>query len=93
MIKGVGLVRVVSVTGLARILGKSRLTILRYEAKEVFQEAPIKVGDNRYYPLSLANRLAPLVKTFPSNSPPSAELLAKVNQVFNEEKQKLCPEK
>ena len=93
MIKGVGIVAVTSVTGLARILGKSRITILRYEDKGVFQDAPIKVGPNRYYPLSLANRLVPIVKMFPLNAPPSAELVAKVNQIFNEEKEKLCPKK
>ena len=93
MIKGVGLVAVVSVTGLARILGKSRLTVLRYEAKDVFPEAPIKVNGNRFYPLTLANRLVPLVRAFPLNAPPSAEMVAKVNQVFNEEIEKLCPRK
>ena len=90
-IKGVGIVGVVSIMGLARMVGKSKISILRYEAKDIFPEAPIKVRDQRYYPITLAEKLIPIVRKFPPNSPPSAELVAEVSRVFNEETAKLCP--
>lgn len=92
-IKGVGLVEVVTVTGLARIIGKSRNTVLRYEQQDVFPLAPIRVGDNRYYPLSLAKRLAPLVAKLPGNRKPEAELLVEINRLFKDEKSKLLCQK
>lgn len=92
-IKGVGLVEVVTVTGLARIIGKSRNTVLRYEQLEVFPLAPITVGNNRYYPLSLAKKLAPLVAKLPCNRKPDAELLVEINRLFKEEKSKLLCQK
>lgn len=79
-----------SVKGLADILGKSRDSVSRYEEIGYFPEAPLRVGTYRYYPVSLANRLKPIVAKFPPNRPPSAELLVEVNKVFNEEKNKLC---
>lgn len=91
MIKGVGIVDVVSIMGLARMVGKSKISILRYEAKDIFPEAPIKVRDQRYYPISLAEKLIPIVRKFPLNTTPSAELIAEVSRVFNEETAKLCP--
>lgn len=92
-IKGVGLVEVVTVTGLARIIGKSRNTVLRYEQTEVFPMAPIMVRSNRYYPLSLARKLAPLVARLPINRKPDAELLVEINKLFKEEKSKLLCQK
>ena len=93
-IKGVGIVDVVTVTGLARIIGKSRDTVLRYERTDVFPMAPIMVGTKRYYPLSLARRLVPLVARLPGNKKPDAELIAKINLVFKEERDKLlCHQK
>lgn len=79
-----------SVKGLADILGKSRDSVSRYEELGYFPEAPLRVGTYRYYPVSLANRLKPIVAKFPPNRPPSAELLTEINKVFNEEKNKLC---
>lgn len=84
------LINCCSVKGLADILGKSRDSVSRYEELGYFPEAPLRVGTYRYYPVSLANRLKPIVAKFPPNRPPSAELLAEVNKVFNEEKNKLC---
>lgn len=93
-IKGVGIVDVVTVTGLARIIGKSRDTVLRYERTDVFPMAPILVGTKRYYPLSLARRLVPLVARLPGNRKPDAELIVEINRLFKEEKSRLlCQQK
>lgn len=92
-IKGVGLVEVVTVTGLARIIGKSRNTVLRYEQQDVFPLAPIMVGTIRYYPLSLAKRLIPLVAKLPGNRKPDAELLVEIDRLFKDEKSKLLCQK
>ena len=89
-IKGVGIVDVVTVAGLARIVGKSRNTILRYENTDLFPIAPIMVGTKRYYPLSLAKRLAPLVEKIPNGKKPDAELITMIHKLFTEEKEKLC---
>lgn len=75
----------VTVSGLARILGKSRNTILRYERTGVFPIAPFKLGVNRYYPKALALRLRPLVNRLPQHTKPSAELLAEIALAFKEE--------
>lgn len=94
MVRGVGVVCVVTVTGLARIIGKSRDTVLRYERTDVFPMAPIMVGAKRYYPLSLARRLVPLVARLPSNKKPDAEVIVEINRLFKEEKNKLlCQQK
>lgn len=93
-IKGVGLVEVVTVTGLARIVGKSRNTILRYEQLDVFPLAPIMVGNNRYYPLTLAKKLIPFVQKIPNGRKPNSELLVMIHKLFKEEKNKLlCQQK
>lgn len=93
-IKGVGIVDVVTIVGLARIIGKSRDSILRYEKSDVFPMAPIMVGAKRYYPLSLARRLVPLVARLPGNRKPDAELIVEINKLFKEEKNKLlCQQK
>lgn len=90
MVKGVGLVEVVTLLGLARIIGKSRTSVLRYEKTEVFPDAPIMVRSVRYYPLSLARRLVPLVAKIPPNKKPDVGLIVEINKVFKEEKEKLC---
>lgn len=93
-IKGVGLVDVVTVAGLARIIGKSKNTVLRYEQLDVFPLAPIMVGRNRYYPLTLARRLVPLVRNIPNGRKPDAELVTEINKLFKEEKSRLlCQQK
>ena len=84
------LVECCTIKGLADILGKSRDTISRYETLGYFPLAPLRVGSYRYYPVTLANRLKPIVAKFPINKPPSAELRVEVNRVFNEERNKLC---
>lgn len=93
MIKGVGLVEVVTVTGLAKVIGKSRNSVLRYENTDVFPMAPIMVGSIRYYPLSLARKLAPIVAKFPKNEKPCSELLVEISRLFKEERDKLCQKK
>lgn len=93
MIKGVGLVEVVTVEGLARIIGKSRNTVLRYERQGVFPPAFIRVGDRRYYPLSLAKGLVSVVSQLPTNRKPDANLIVEINRLFKSEKDKLCQPK
>lgn len=83
------LVESVSVAGLSRVIGRSRDTILRYEANGVFPPAPLLVKGVRYYPYSLAERLAVIVRKFPVNRKISADLTVRVNILFNEEKEKL----
>ena len=90
MIRGVGLVEVVTLVGLARIIGKSRTSILRYEKSEVFPQAPIMLRSVRYYPLSLAKRLIPLVRKLPPHKKPDIELIVEINKLFKEERNKLC---
>ena len=84
------LVECCTIKGLADILGKSRDSISRYEELGYFPDAPLRVGSYRYYPVSLANRLKPIVAKFPPNRPPRAEVLVEVNKIFNEERNKLC---
>ena len=84
------LIECCTVKGLADILGKSRDTISRYEELGYFPSAPLLVGTYRYYPVSLAERLKGIVKKFPINKPPSAELITEITIVFNEERNKLC---
>lgn len=80
----------VTILGLARIIGKSRTSVLRYEKSEVFPPAPLKVGNVRYYPISLARRLIPLVDQIPQYKKPDASLISEINKVFKEERNKLC---
>ena len=89
-IKGVGIVDVVTVAGLARVIGKSRNTVLRYENTDLFPIAPIMVGTKRYYPLSLARKLIPLVEKIANGRKPDAELIVMIHKLFKEEKGKLC---
>lgn len=79
-----------SVTGLARIVGKSRDTILRYEEKGIFPPAPIMFGVVRYYPDDLCKELIPLVKKIPTNKVISAKLIAEIHKLFKTQKEKLC---
>ena len=93
-IKGVGLVEVVTVAGLAQIVGKSKNTILRYERCDVLPLAPIMVGDRRFYPLTLAKRLIPLINKIPNGKKPDANLIVEINRLFKDEKNKLlCQQK
>ena len=85
LLVGGKLVESVNVMGLANIVGKSRSTILRYERTGVFPSAPFRLGEHRYYPLTLAKRLVPLVARIPSHTSPAPELLVEINRLFNEE--------
>ena len=90
LVNGV-IVDAVTIAGLARIVGKSRDTIERYEKNDTFPLAPIKTAKGvRYYPISLARRLVPLVAQIPRHKKPDVELLIKINKLFKEEKEKLC---
>ena len=84
------LIEAVTVRGLADIIGKSRDAVFRYEELGYFPPAPLKKGTYRYYPLTLCQRLKPIVAKFPVNRPPSAELIVEINKVFNEERNLLC---
>lgn len=87
------MVEAVSVAGLAKMVGKSRDTILRYERNEVFPTAPIMKGQLRYYPLSLIRKLVPLVAQIPSHKKPEPELIVEINKVFKEERDKYASKK
>lgn len=82
------MVEAVTVAGLAEIIGKSRVTILRYERTDIFPTAPIMKGQLRYYPISFARRLAPLVAQLPPHKKPEPELLVEINKLFKEEREK-----
>lgn len=79
-----------TIKGLADILGKSKDAVARYEELGYFPQAPLMLGGYRYYPLTLCNRLKPIVQKFPPNRPPSAELRVQITQIFNDERNKLC---
>lgn len=81
-------VEVVSVSGLAEIIGKSRDSVLNYESFGIFPPAIFTRKGYRYYPITLANALKPIVAQFPPNKRPSAETIAQINKLFNEERQK-----
>nr|DAO11022.1 MAG TPA: helix-turn-helix domain protein [Caudoviricetes sp.] len=83
-IKGV-VVSVVTISGLADIVGKSRDTLLRYERNGVIPPAFLKIENYRYYPLSLAEKLKPLIARLPRHTKPDPELLVEITRVFNEE--------
>ena len=79
-----------TIKGLADILGKSKDAVARYEELGYFPQALLTLGGYRYYPLTLCNRLKPIVQKFPPNRPPSAELRVQITQIFNDERNKLC---
>lgn len=89
LVKGVGMVEAVTVAGLARMAGKSKNTLMRYERKDILPLAPLKVGNRRYYPVSLAARLVPLLQSFPVNQKPDPDAIVQINRLFKEEKEKL----
>lgn len=84
------IVEAVTIAGLSEIIGKSKDSILRYEKMDVFPPAPLSKGKVRYYPVTLANRLVPLVSKISPGKNTPAELVAEINKVFQEEIQKLC---
>lgn len=86
-------VEAVTIKGLANILGKSTNCIRSYETKGIFPPAPLYSGRYRCYPVKFAQELALLVKEFPPNRPPDAELITRVTKLFKEEKNKYATEK
>lgn len=82
------MVEAVTVSGLAEIIGKSRNTVLRYERNGVFPQAPLMLGQLRYYPLSLAKKLVPVVEKLPLHKKPEPELVILINKLFKEERDK-----
>lgn len=76
--------------GLARIVGKSKDSILNYEKKGYLPMTFLKVGTYRYYPISLCQKLKVILDKFPTNRPPDQELIVEVNKLFKEERSKLC---
>ena len=86
------IVEVVSIKGFGDIVGKSRNTLLRYERSGVLPPAIIVCNGYRYYTISMAKKLQPLISSLPLNRKPDAELLAKISQVFKDERTMLCQE-
>lgn len=82
------LVTVVTISGLAQILGKSRNTILRYEKTGVFPPAIFMMNGYRYYPEAMARKLVDVVTRLPLNTKPPAELQVEINKIFAEERSK-----
>lgn len=82
------IVECVTLSGLGLIVGKSRRTLVRYEATGILPKAIIVYQDVRYYPVALAEALAPVIKELPGNTRPSAEQLAKINLIFRTEREK-----
>ena len=82
------LVEAVSAEGLCRIIGKTKQTLMRYESVGIFPLAPIIYGkmNSRYYPISLAKRLVPLVRAIPLNRKIASELQFKIHKLFKDEK-------
>lgn len=84
------LIEATTIKGFADIVGKSKDSIARYEELGYIPSAPLIVGTYRYYPVTLCNRLRPLIQQFPPNKPPHAELIIQINQTFSEERNRLC---
>lgn len=82
------LVEAVTISGLAAMVGKSRNTLLRYERTGVFPPAFLEVGRYRYYPVSLAKRLIPIVRNLPLTRKPDSDMLVTINKLFKEEREK-----
>ena len=78
-------VEVVTISGLGEIVGKSRNTLLRYIRNGVLPEAPFTLNGYRYYSVTLAENLKPIIENLPLHTKPPAEDLAKIQRLFNEE--------
>lgn len=88
MIAG-NLVEVISVAAYAEIIGRKRLTVIRYERDGKFPPAPIMYKGYRYYTESLANRVKPIVKKFPQCEKIPDKLQVAINVIYREEREKL----
>ena len=84
------IVEALTVKELADVLGKARNTLLNYERVGIFPNAPIRYRDVRYYPISLAEALVPLVAKIPRHKKIDQSLVVEINKVFNDERKKLC---
>lgn len=82
---GGNIVEVTTICGMAKIIGRSRSTVLRWERKGLFPPAPFRVKNYRYYPIALCKEVAKLVHKFKPNKTPSAELITQVNKLYKEE--------
>lgn len=82
------IVKATTISGLADIVGRSRVTLLRWERDGIMPSAPLYIGSYRYYPILFSKEFSKLVKDIPTNRPPSADVQARINLLFNEEKQK-----
>lgn len=87
------LVTVVTISGLAQILGKSRNTILRYEKTGVFPPAIFMLNGYRYYPEAMARKLVDVVTRLPLNTKPPADMQVEINKIFAEERSKYAKPK
>ena len=82
------IVTAVSVSGFAKVVGKSRNTILRYERNGILPQAIFFVWGHRYYPKSLAVEVAPLIQKLPLNTKPPQEIISQINLLFTKEREK-----
>lgn len=82
------IVTAVSISGLAKIVGKSRNTLLRYERNGTLPMAIFLLRGYRYYPKSLAVEIAPIIQALPLHTKPPQDLISKLNFLFNKEREK-----
>lgn len=87
------MVTVVSISGLAKIVGKSRNTLLRYERTGVFPPAIFMLNGYRYYPKAMAKKLVDVVTRLPLNTKPPADMQVEINKIFAEERSKYAKPK
>jgi hypothetical protein len=87
------IITAVTIAGLAEIIGKSTDTIRRYEKTDIFPVAPLMLGRVRYYPLSLARKLAVVVEKFRGNKKPDSVLVTEIINLFNAEREKYATSK
>lgn len=81
-------VKVVTVMGFARIIGKSVSTVRRYEHEGTIPLCIFKIKGYRYYPVSLAEETAKIIKTFKGSERPPAEKVAQIHELFENERRK-----
>lgn len=78
----------VSLSGLADIVGKSTMTLRRYEEKGIFPPAIFYVRGVRYYPKEFAVRLEKLVSKIPNGIEIPDDLRDEIIVEFQKEREK-----
>lgn len=82
------LVTCVTVAGFARELDRTPYTIRRYEQRGIIPSAPVEYNGVRYYPMSIVQRVKPIICNFPQHKKPDADDITKIHLIFKEEREK-----